>query len=181
MTYDERPPWIRLLPDPDPPTFDMMGGKLREMAPSLHKEVEGLLVEHPPFIHFRSLTHSTLRLFELIVDGLPPEQAMELVPLNVATTDPSAEMTALRLLTRATRWRFKEDKDTYLNWYPIEIYEYSNVLSSRGQSPHVARDVREAAHAAHQLFLRVALALADLYEIAPVECPFIARARPRTT
>lgn len=168
MDERETPPWIRMMPDPDPPTPSMLGGALRETAPSIHEEVESLVTRHPVVRADPSLLSTIMQLFHTIVEGLPEEVVVDLAPVPEEQMDSVVERRAVHLLTRSRRWQPRVKARASFVWPHQEVYEFSDSLSP-GSRPGASAELRRAIEAAYQLFVRVAVALAQLFETCVVD------------
>jgi len=172
------PPWIKTFPDPDPPTPSMMGGALREKAPSVHEEVASLATRYPVVQQDAALWGTIWQLFHTIVEWLPEEVVVDLSP-TPDLVDPDLERGAVQLLTRSQRWQPRVPKPRKsFAWPHQEVYEFSDSLLPRSR-PNLSDELREAAEAAYRLFVRVAVALAQLFEHCRADPATIRRLRYR--
>lgn len=146
----------------------MLGGSLRETAPSIHEEVESLATRHPVVHRDRSLLSTILQLFHTIVDWLPAEIVTYLAPVPEDKLDPVSERGAVQLLTRSRRWQPRVRARTSFAWPHEEVYEFSDSLLPRSR-PGAPEEFRRAAEAAYKLFVRVAVALFQIFEKSVVD------------
>lgn len=165
--YDP-PPWSKMLPDPAPPTRAELGGYLRETAPSLHEEVESLATQHPVVRQDRLLLNTIMQLFHTIAGWLPAEVVVDLSPVPEGQTDPAVERRAVRLLTHSQRLQPRVRPRTFFAWPQAEVYELSDSLLP-GSRPGASAELRRAIEAAYQLFVRVAITVAELFETCVVD------------